>query len=151
MELIIASSNQNKLLEFKKILGDKINLYSLSDYNINKEIPEDEDTNKKNAMFKAKFIYENLQIQNNLIHGSYLAGIKNLIFLGSSCIYPGEIYRKIKEDDLLTGKLEKTNDAYAIAKIAGLIMCRDYSKNYNLNYKSLMLSLIHISEPTRPY
>ena len=91
-----------------------------------------------NSSHKAKFIYENLQIQNNLIHGSYLAGIKNLIFLGSSCIYPGEIYRKIKEDDLLTGKLEKTNDAYAIAKIAGLIMCRDYSKNYNLNYKSLM-------------
>ena len=57
MELIIASSNQNKLLEFKKILGDKITLYNLSDYNINKEIPEDEDTIKKNAMFKAKFIY----------------------------------------------------------------------------------------------
>ena len=91
-----------------------------------------------NSRHKAKFIYENLQIQNNLIHGSYLAGIKNLIFLGSSCIYPGEISRKIKENDLLTGKLEKTNDAYAIAKIAGLIMCRDYSKNYNLNYKSLM-------------
>ena len=58
MELIIASSNQNKLLEFKKILGDKITLYNLSDYNINKEIPEDEDTIKKNAMFKAKFIYD---------------------------------------------------------------------------------------------
>ena len=91
-----------------------------------------------NSKKKACFIYENLQIQNNLINGSYLAGVKNLIFLGSSCIYPREISKPIKEENLLEGKLEITNDSYAIAKIAGLIMCRDYSNNYKLNYKSLM-------------
>jgi len=91
-----------------------------------------------NSKNKASFIYENLQIQNNLIHGSYLAGIKNLIFLGSSCVYPKEISKSIKEDDLLRGQLETTNDSYAIAKIAGLMMCRDYTNNYKLNFKSLM-------------
>ena len=91
-----------------------------------------------NSNYKSKFIYENLQIQNNLIHGSYLAGIKNLIFLGSSCIYPKECKRPIKEKYLLTSSLEKTNDAYAIAKISGLMMCDNYSQNYGLNYKCLM-------------
>ena len=91
-----------------------------------------------NSKYKDKFLYENLQIQNNLIHGSYLARIKNLIFLGSSCIYPRNCKQPMKEKYILTGKLEETNDAYAIAKIAGIHMCANYSKNYNLNYKSLM-------------
>ena len=91
-----------------------------------------------NSKFKNKFLYENLQIQNNLIHGSYLAKVKNLIFLGSSCIYPRNCKQPMKEKYILTGKLEETNDAYAIAKIAGIYMCSNYSKNYNLNYKSLM-------------
>ena len=91
-----------------------------------------------NSKFKSKFIYENLQIQNNLIHGSYIAGVKNLIFLGSSCIYPKKCKRPIKEKYLLTSSLEKTNDAYAIAKISGLMMCDNYSQNYGLNYKCLM-------------
>tara|TARA_B100000073_G_scaffold334126_1_gene326315 strand:+ start:335 stop:1276 length:942 start_codon:yes stop_codon:yes gene_type:complete len=91
-----------------------------------------------NSTNKAKFIFENLQIQNNLIHGSYLAGVKNLIFLGSSCVYPKDMSKPINEDALLSGKLELTNDSYAISKIAGLTMCRDYSNNYKLNYKSLM-------------
>ena len=91
-----------------------------------------------NSKYKEKFLYENLQIQNNLIHGSYLARIKNLIFLGSSCIYPRNCKQPMKEKYILTGKLEETNDAYAIAKIAGIHMCANYSKNYNLNYKSLM-------------
>ena len=91
-----------------------------------------------NSKLKEKFLYENLQIQNNLIHGSYLANIKNLIFLGSSCIYPKNCKQPIKEEYLMSGKLEKTNDAYAIAKIAGIYMCENYSKSYNLNYKSLM-------------
>ena len=91
-----------------------------------------------NSKYKNKFLYENLQIQNNLIHGSYLAGIKNLIFLGSSCIYPRKCKQPMKEKYIMTGKLEETNDAYAIAKIAGIYMCANYSKNYNLNYKSLM-------------
>ena len=91
-----------------------------------------------NSKYKNKFLYENLQIQNNLIHGSYLAQIKNLIFLGSSCIYPRKCKQPMKEKYIMTGKLEETNDAYAIAKIAGIYMCANYSKNYNLNYKSLM-------------
>ena len=93
-----------------------------------------------NKNFKSKFIYENLQIQNNLIHGSYLAKIKNLFFLGSSCIYPKICKQPIKESYLLSGKLEDTNDAYSIAKIAGIFMCINYSKNYNLNYKCFMPS-----------
>ena len=91
-----------------------------------------------NSKYKDKFLFENLQIQNNLIHGSYLAKVKNLIFLGSSCIYPRNCKQPMKEKYLLSGKLEETNDAYAIAKIAGIYMCANYSKNYNLNYKSLM-------------
>ena len=87
---------------------------------------------------RASFIYENLSIQTNVIHGSYLAGVKNLIFLGSSCIYPGQSKQPIKESYLLSNYLEKTNEPYAIAKIAGLKLCENYSKQYNLNYKTLM-------------
>ena len=87
---------------------------------------------------KSEFLYENLQIQNNLIHGSYIAGIKNLFLLGSSCIYPKFCKQPMKEEYLLTGSFEETNDAYALAKIAGIKMCEHYSKAYNLNYKSLM-------------
>jgi len=91
-----------------------------------------------NTNFKHFFIYENLQIQNNLIHGSFLAKVKNLIFLGSSCIYPKFCKQPMKESYLLTGKLEESNDAYAIAKIAGIMMCYNYSLKYKLNYYSLM-------------
>ena len=91
-----------------------------------------------NSNFKQKFIYENLQIQNNLIHGSFLAKVKNLIFLGSSCIYPKLCKQPMKESYLLSGKLEETNDAYAIAKIAGIMMCYNNSLNYKLNYQSFM-------------
>ena len=91
-----------------------------------------------NSRHKHQFIYENLQIQNNLIHGSYLAKTKNLIFLGSSCIYPKNCKQPMKEDFILSGKLEETNDAYALAKLAGIKMCENYSKNYKLNYKSFM-------------
>ena len=91
-----------------------------------------------NNNYKANFLYENIMIQTNLIHASYIAGVKNLIFLGSSCIYPKKSKQPIKEEYLLSGKLEKTNDAYAIAKISGIKMCEVYSKQYNLNYKALM-------------
>ena len=87
---------------------------------------------------KASFLYENLTIQTNIIHGSYLAGVKNLIFLGSSCIYPKKTKQPIKEAFFMTGPLENTNDAYAIAKIAGVKMCIEYSKQFKLNYKTLM-------------
>ena len=91
-----------------------------------------------NSKFKDKFIYHNLQLQNNVIHGSYLAGVKNLFLLGSSCIYPKFCKQPMKEKHLLSGKLEESNDAYSIAKIAGLKMCEYYSKIHNINYKSLM-------------
>ena len=91
-----------------------------------------------NNNFKADFIYQNLMIQNNIIHASFLAGVKKLIFLGSSCIYPKYSKVPIKEEYLLSGKLEPTNDAYAIAKIAGIKMCEAYNKQYKLNYICLM-------------
>tara|TARA_Y100000768_G_C23940479_1_gene664856 strand:+ start:86 stop:1024 length:939 start_codon:yes stop_codon:yes gene_type:complete len=91
-----------------------------------------------NKEHKAQFIYENLMIQTNLINASYLSGVKKLIFLGSSCIYPKFARQPIKETELLGGKLEETNDAYAVAKIAGVKMCESYNKQYNLDYISLM-------------
>ena len=91
-----------------------------------------------NQTLRGQFIYENLQIQNNLIHGSYINGVKNLIFLGSSCIYPKLAKQPLKEKYLLSGKLEETNEPYAIAKIAGIKMCEAYNKQYKTNYKCLM-------------
>ena len=93
---------------------------------------------KANNDLKADFIYDNLSIQNNLIHGSYLNNVKNLIFLGSSCVYPRNSIIPIKEKYLLSNYLEKTNEPYAIAKIAGIKMCSSYNFQYKLNYKSLM-------------
>jgi GDP-L-fucose synthase len=91
-----------------------------------------------NDNYKADFIYENLYIQSNIISSAFANGIKNLIFLGSSCVYPRDCNQPIKEEYLLNGKLEKTNDAYAIAKIAGIKMCESYNEQYNTNYKCLM-------------
>jgi GDP-L-fucose synthase len=91
-----------------------------------------------NNKYRADFIYENLAIQNNLIHGSFLNGIKNLIFLGSSCVYPRNCKQPIKEQYLLNGELEYTNEPYAIAKIAGIKMCENYNLQYKTNYKCLM-------------
>lgn len=91
-----------------------------------------------NNKFKADYISQNLLIQTNLIYGSYLAGVKNLIFLGSSCVYPKKSKQPITENNLLAGKLEETNDAYAVAKIAGIKMCESFNEQYNLNYKCLM-------------
>ena len=88
----------------------------------------------------ADFIYENLQIQNNLIHGSFKYNVKKVIFLGSSCIYPKSSKQPIKEKYLLTGKLEETNEPYAIAKIAGVKMCEAYNKQYKTDYLCLMPS-----------
>jgi len=91
-----------------------------------------------NNTHRAEFLYDNLVIQNNLIHSSYLSGVKNLIFLGSSCIYPKLARQPIKEDYLLSDYLEPTNEPYAIAKIAGLKMCEAYNFQYKTNYKCLM-------------
>ena len=95
-----------------------------------------------NSVYPAEFIYENLMIQSNIIHYAFLSGIKKLLFLGSSCIYPKNISKPIKEEDLLVGKLEPTNEPYAIAKIAGIKMCesynRQYGKSHDIDYRSIM-------------
>ena len=91
-----------------------------------------------NSTKKADFIYDNLQIQNNIIHYSWKTNVKKLLFLGSSCIYPKNSNIPIKESDLLSGKLEDTNDAYAIAKIAGIKMCQAYKLQYGFNAISIM-------------
>jgi len=93
---------------------------------------------KANNDFRADFIYQNLMIQTNIIHASYKNNVKKLLFLGSSCIYPKLCEQPIKEEYLLSGYLEETNDAYAIAKIAGIKMCQDYNKQYSTNFISLM-------------
>ena len=91
-----------------------------------------------NSNYKADFLTENLQIQTNLIQQSYNFGVKKLLFLGSSCIYPKFATQPIREDQLMTGALEPTNDAYAIAKIAGIMMCQAYCQQYGFNAISLM-------------
>ncbi len=91
-----------------------------------------------NSIYRAQFIYENLQIQNNVIHTAYLNGVKKLLFLGSSCVYPKNAPQPMKEDDLLTSPLEYTNEPYAIAKIAGLKMCEAYNAQYGTDFISVM-------------
>ncbi len=91
-----------------------------------------------NDNYPAEFIFQNLMIEANLIHGSYLAGISNLLFLGSSCIYPKESKQPIKEEYLLSGYLESTNEPYAVAKIAGIKLCESYNRQYGTDYRSIM-------------
>jgi GDP-L-fucose synthase len=91
-----------------------------------------------NNTYPAQFIYSNLEIQNNVIHACYKFNAKKLLFLGSSCIYPKFASQPINEDELLSGKLEPTNKAYAIAKIAGIIMCQSYNREYGTNFISVM-------------
>lgn len=91
-----------------------------------------------NNTYPAEFAYSNLQIQNNIVNSSWLNKVKKLCFLGSSCIYPKFAPQPMKEEHLLTGELEPTNKAYALAKIAGIIMCQSYNKQYGTNYISVM-------------
>ena len=91
-----------------------------------------------NDTFRADFLYQNLQIEANLIHGAHLAGIERLMFLGSSCIYPRDCPQPIKEEYLLTGPLEPTNEPYAVAKIAGIKLCESYNRQYGRRYVSAM-------------
>jgi GDP-L-fucose synthase len=91
-----------------------------------------------NNTFPGEFIYTNLMIQSNVIHEAFNAGVKKLLFLGSSCVYPKFAIQPIKENSLLTGALESTNEAYAIAKIAGIKMCESYNKQYGVDYRSVM-------------
>jgi GDP-L-fucose synthase len=91
-----------------------------------------------NNTYRADFLYENLQIQNNVIHNAYATGVKKLMFLGSSCIYPKMAPQPLQEESLLTGTLEPTNEPYAIAKIAGIKMCESYRRQYGCNFISVM-------------
>ncbi len=120
--------NQNKVEKFLKNYKPKVVIISAAKVG----------GIKANNRFRADFIRENLQIQSNLIHGCHVNNINNIIFLGSSCVYPKNCKIPIKEEYLLSGKLEETNEPYAIAKIAGIKMCESYNKQYNRNYVSLM-------------
>ena len=91
-----------------------------------------------NNTYPAEFIYENLMIECNIIHSAHLAGVNELLFLGSSCIYPKLAEQPMREDALLTGTLEPTNEPYAIAKIAGIKLCESYNRQYERNYRSVM-------------
>ena len=95
-----------------------------------------------NNSYPADFIYENLMVQTNVIHSAFLNGVKKLLFLGSSCIYPKYANQPMKEEELLAGKLEPTNEPYAIAKIAGIKMCesynRQYGKSHGIDYRSII-------------
>ena len=91
-----------------------------------------------NNIYRGEFLYDNLMIQNNVIHSSYLNGVKKLLFLGSSCIYPKMAPQPLQENALLTGELESTNEPYAIAKIAGIKLCDAYRSQYGCNYISAM-------------
>jgi len=91
-----------------------------------------------NNTYPAEFIFENLQIQNNVIHAAHINGVQKLLFLGSSCIYPQQAHQPMREDVLLTGILEPTNEPYAIAKIAGIKMCESYNRQYGRDYRSVM-------------
>jgi len=91
-----------------------------------------------NNTYPAEFIFQNLMIQSNVIHSSYLTGVQRLLFLGSSCIYPRKSEQPIKEDMLLMGPLELTNEPYAIAKIAGIKLCESYNRQYEVDFRSIM-------------
>jgi GDP-L-fucose synthase len=91
-----------------------------------------------NSIYPAEFIYENLMIQSNIIHQSYLHGVKKLVYIGSTCAYPKQTTQPMKEESLLTGSLEPTNEPYAVAKIAGLKMCESYNRQYGTNYSMIM-------------
>jgi len=91
-----------------------------------------------NSLFPADFIYENIMIQTNVIHAAYKSGVKRLLFLGSTCIYPKFAFQPIREDALLTGPLEETNEPYAVAKITGLKMCESYNRQFDTDYRSIM-------------
>ena len=91
-----------------------------------------------NNTYPAEFIYQNLQIQNNVIHAAHLNDVQKLLFLGSSCIYPRHVPQPMRENALLTGILEPTNEPYAIAKIAGIKMCESYNRQYGRDYRSVM-------------
>ena len=96
-----------------------------------------------NTMYPGQFVYENLQIQNNVIHQAYTIGVRKLLFLGSSCIYPKLAPQPIREECLLTGALEPSNAPYAVAKIAGITLCQSYRKQYGCSFIAMMTTNLY--------
>jgi Nucleoside-diphosphate-sugar epimerases len=149
---LVGSALQRKLQEkgYKNIIGRSIDELNLMDYHDTLKYFETEKPEYvflaaakvggiiANNTYRAQFIYENLQIQNNIIHSAYMTGVKKLLFLGSSCIYPKNAPQPLKEDYLLTSGLEYTNEPYAIAKIAGIKMAESYNIQYGTNFISVM-------------
>jgi len=135
---------------YNNIIGRSIDELELTDQSLVKDFFETEKPEyvimaaakvggiHANNIYRADFIYENLQVQNNLIHQSYINGVKKLLFLGSSCIYPRDCPQPMKEEYLLSSPLEYTNEPYAIAKIAGIKMCESYNIQYGTNFISVM-------------
>jgi GDP-L-fucose synthase len=144
---IVGSMNRRKPRNTKGVKYEKINLLDYNDVAAFYEREKPDyvfDAAAKvggivaNDLYRGQFLFENLQIQNNIIHNAYLHKVKKLLFLGSSCIYPKNAQQPIKEEYLLTGVLEDTNEPYAIAKIAGLKMCESYNRQYGTNFISAM-------------
>jgi GDP-L-fucose synthase len=149
---LVGSALHRKLQEkgYKNIIGRSIDELNLMDYHDTLKYFETEKPEYvflaaakvggiiANNTYRAQFIYENLQIQNNIIHSAYMTGVKKLLFLGSSCIYPKNAPQPLKEDYLLTSDLEYTNEPYAIAKIAGIKMAESYNIQYGTNFISVM-------------
>jgi len=144
---IVGSINRRKPRDTKGVSYVKINLLDYNDVAafFEREKPDYVfDAAAKvggivaNNIYRGQFLFENLQIQNNIIHNAYLHKVKKLLFLGSSCIYPKDAPQPIKEEYLLTGILEDTNEPYAIAKIAGLKMCESYNRQYKTNFIAAM-------------
>ena len=137
-----------KIITKKKSELDLLNQHDVQDFFKNQKIDQIYLAAAKvggiyaNNIYPAEFIYENLMIETNVIHSAFLSGVKKLLFLGSSCIYPKNTKQPIKEEELLTAKLEPTNEPYAIAKIAGIKMCesynRQYGKSHGIDYRSIM-------------
>jgi GDP-L-fucose synthase len=149
---LVGSALHRKLLEkgYKNIIGRSIDELNLMDQHDTLKFFETEKPEYvflaaakvggivANNTYRAQFIFENLQIQNNIIHCAYLTGVKKLLFLGSSCIYPKNAPQPLKEDYLLTSELEYTNEPYAIAKIAGIKLAESYNIQYGTNFISVM-------------
>jgi len=144
---IVGSINRRKPRDAKGVEYLKINLLDFNEVGrfFEKEKPDYVfDAAAKvggivaNNIYRGQFLFENLQIQNNIIHNAWLHKVKKLLFLGSSCIYPKNAPQPIKEEYLLTGVLEETNEPYAIAKIAGIKMCENYNRQYGTNFISAM-------------
>ena len=140
----LSEQNEVEIITCSRQECDLTNQKSVSDFFFSKKIDEVYLAAAKvggihaNNTYPAEFIYENLMIQANIIHSAFQSGVKKLLFLGSSCIYPKRAKQPMAEDELLTGQLEETNEPYAIAKIAGIKLCESFNRQHGTDYRSVM-------------